>query len=132
MAIASRQTTPNERAAKFFATGAASVIVWAPLFGFQFIMLWMITLKEDEHFWTNAGGYSEEFRSFIQYSYYPLFTLDTILVLGGTVTAFMLFVKHPLSAIFAFCWLPIIWLMLAVIFYINVSDNIAEFLKNMG
>lgn len=130
MATAERTKRAVERRAKFLATGAASAIIWAPVFGFQFIMLWLITLKEDKGFWLNSSGYEIGFRDFVQYSYYPLLMLDSAFVLGGTVIGGFLFSKYPLSGIFAFCWLPLIWIMLGVVYYINIGDNIAEYARS--
>ena len=95
-------------------------------------MLWIITLKEDKNFWTNAGGYSADFRAFVQYSYYPLITMDVVVTAVGTIFAVVLLGKHPLSGLFAFAWLPVIWLMLGVTLYLNVSDNIYEWIDRFG
>lgn len=83
-------------------------------------------MKEDTGFWLNSGGYEVGFREFIQYRYYPLLVIDTAFVLGGRWWWGFLFSKYPLSGIFAFGWLPLIWLMLGVVYYINLGDNIAE------
>ena len=132
MARAAKVVNSHERRAKFFATAAGSVVLWSPLFGFQFLMLWLITLKEDEVFWTNAGGYSVEFREFVQYSYYPLIVMDVLFALAGTVVGVVMLSKQPLSGMFAFAWLPIIWSMIAVTLYLNLGDNILDWIDQIG
>lgn len=74
------------------------------------------------------SDYSPDFRAFVQYSYYPLITMDVVVTVVGTIFAVVLLGKHPLSGLFTFAWLPVIWLMLCVALHLNLSDNIFEWI----
>lgn len=101
----------------FFACGAVILVLSA-------VFLWFSILREEDLFWTSAGGFSVTFRQLVMFSHLPLFLVDSagasglfIFLLSGPGGSCRIYVLRLLLVLT--CWICII-----SGFMISYADNL--------
>jgi hypothetical protein len=90
------------------------------------LLLPFVWLREDQSFWTNAGGYPLWLRDLVLVAYYPL------LLLYGSLLAYLswLWLCRPARSSRLFCVealvLTLLWVVLALVAVLMLSNNIAN------
>ena len=90
------------------------------------LLLPFVWLREDQRFWTNAGGYPLWLRDLVLVAYYPL------LLLYGSLLAFLswLLLCRPVRSVRLFYGqamvLTLLWAVLALVAVLMLANNFAN------
>lgn len=90
------------------------------------LLLPFVWLREDPHFWTNAGGYPLWLRDLVLVAYYPL-----LLVYGALLPCLSwLWLCWPARSVRLFCVeatvLAVLWVVVALVVAMMLANNVAN------
>ena len=95
----------------------------------ELLVFWFSCLRENQAFWTNAGGYSEGLRETVKTFYYPLLIFNAIL-LGLLTFTFIARLKPPYSIIgLQICMLMACWGLFFGSAAVSWANNLLNFLE---
>lgn len=95
----------------------------------ELLVFWFSCLRENQAFWTNAGGYPVGLRHFVLTFYYPLLVLNATLI-GLLTVAFIARLKPPYALVgMQACLLLVCWGMFFGSAAVSWANNLLNFLE---
>ena len=88
------------------------------------LLIWFATLRENQMFWTNAGGYPIFLRDLVKVSYLPLFWGSTIVMLGLSMACFSKICSSLRFFVLELLLLVVCWCLLATSGFIALRNNV--------
>ena len=95
------------------------------------LLLPFVWLREDQHFWTNAGGYPLWMRDLVLVAYYPL------LLAYGVLLPFLswLWLCCPARSVRVFCVeataQALLWVAVALVITLMLANNVANLIEGL-
>lgn len=119
----------DEDRAKSAILGILFVLGCLGLLALEFLVFWFSCLRENQAFWTNAGGYPVGLRESVLTFYYPLLALNAIL-LGLATFGFIARLKPPYSMLgLQACVLLVCWGVFFGSAAVSWANNLLNFLE---
>jgi hypothetical protein len=104
--------------------------VWATVnFIFLSLLAVLAVLREQAMFWKNAGGWPPWLRDFVAASFYPLLSLELLLLLAYTSACLGSLRSHHLVGRTAIIALPALWVLLFFVLGIVAANNLDNLLS---
>lgn len=92
------------------------------------ILLTFSYLREEPMFWTNAGGWSVEWRDLVQTGYYPTLGLELVLLLAYSGMSLHLLNARRSAVGLTLVMLPMLWGLFFMVILNSVANNIDNLL----
>lgn len=101
------------------------IVLLAP----EILLFWFSCLREDQVFWTNAGGYPVGLRHTVLFGFYPLLALNLAGLLGLTFV-FLATLRRPLCMVgLKLSAILICWGVFSGAMAISGANNLINFLE---
>lgn len=109
--------------------GAGLLVATAVIFVFCIILVGFATLREDQAFWTNAGGFPILPRDFVRWTFLPLFIVTATALLALNMACFTKLCGSPRFIIVESLFLLLCWGLLGISGYIAFKNNIQNIIN---
>ena len=97
--------------------------------GVGVLLVWFALLRENQGFWTNAGGYPIWLRDLVRLTYMPLFASSVLLLAVLTMTCCSKICASVRFFVLESLILLLCWGLLATSGYISLSNNIMNLIE---
>lgn len=97
--------------------------------GLGVVLVWFALLRENQAFWTNAGGYPIWLRDLVRLTYMPLFSGSVALLVVLTMTCCSKVCASVRFFVLETLILLLCWGLLATSGYISLSNNIMNLIE---
>lgn len=108
--------------------GFGLLLATALVFCLGVLLVWFATLRENEAFWTYAGGYPIWLRDLVLLTYLPLLFAAVLLLAGLSMAGCSKVCRSPRFWVLESLLLLVCWGLVATSGYIAFEDNIANLL----
>jgi hypothetical protein len=125
---------PPEPEDEVYQTLLASVIflVTLLLLVASLVLIWFSTLRENEVFWSNTGGYPIILRDLVYITFYPLL-IGTIFCLSGTTLVCLFKVCESIRFyILESILLTLCWGLIILSIYLSFNNDLNQLLEHLN
>jgi len=110
-------------------TGAGLLLATVVVLGLGVVLVWFAILRENQVFWTNAGGYPIWLRDLVLWSYLPLFGGVGLSLAALSMACFSRVCRSLSFFVVEGLLLLMCWGLLATTSYIAFSNNIMNIIE---
>jgi hypothetical protein len=104
--------------------GTGLLLATAVIFALGLVLIWFASLRENQVFWTNAGGFPILLRDLVRWTFVPLLIATAIALLGLSMACFSKLCGSARFIILESLMLLLCWGLLATAGYIAFKNNI--------
>ncbi len=108
-----------------------ALLAGALLTGFGMLVLVTVGLKETPTFWSNAGGYSAEFRNLVLVFFYPTLAVYALWLVASTLLGWSVLCGGSRAGFVHLLVAALNWLLLATIVTVLVWNNVLNLLRGL-
>lgn len=123
------QPTQSDEEIKQILIGSVLFLLTLLILVADCLLIWFATLRENQVFWTNAGGYPLLLRDVVHYMFLPLLIVTAVSLLALNMACFSKICASLRFFILETLMLLLCWLLLAVAGYIAFKNNIQNIIS---